>query len=92
VIGVEPVVPVVDAVKRLPTDAVPVMVTAATGATAPTGPTAALFAVEVPAELVAVTLTRKKREASVEVTVYVADRAPVMLEYVPLIVEARCQR
>jgi hypothetical protein len=69
VIGVDPVVPVVEAVNGLPTAAVPVMLTAATGAIAPTGPTAALFAVEVPAELVAVTLTRKKRVASVEVTV-----------------------
>ena len=58
--GVDPVVPVVDAVRRLPTAAVPVMVTAATGAIAPTGPTLALLAVDVPAEFVAVRRTRMK--------------------------------
>ena len=57
VIGVLPVVPKVEAVKRLLTFVVPEMLTCATGARPKTIPVAALVAVEDPPLFVAVALT-----------------------------------
>ena len=55
--GALPVVPEVDAVRRLPTVLVPEMLTCATGARPKTIPVAALVAVDDPPLFVAVALT-----------------------------------